>query len=139
MCWRPPGRALRDSVFSQLQWAIGELGLDAEFKSTVSPMEITYLPTGQKIFFRGADEPGKIKSIKPPFGYIGGLWFEELDQFHGEEAVRKIEQSAIRGGDVAYVFKTFNPPRSAANWVNRYVKIPKATRYLTEKHLPRSG
>lgn len=120
---------LRDSVFSQLQWAIGELGLDAEFKSTVSPMEITYLPTGQKIFFRGADEPGKIKSIKPPFGYIGGLWFEELDQFHGEEAVRKIEQSAIRGGDVAYVFKTFNPPRSAANWVNRYVKIPKATRY----------
>lgn len=121
---------LRDSVFSQLQWSINELGLEAEFKLTVSPMEITYLPTGQKIFFRGADEPGKIKSIKPTFGYIGGLWFEELDQFHGEEAIRKIEQSAIRGGDVAYVFKTFNPPRSAANWVNRYIKIPKATKYL---------
>ncbi len=120
---------LRDSVFSQLQWAINELGLEAEFKSTVSPMEITYLATGQKIYFRGADEPGKIKSIKPAFGYIGVLWFEELDQFHGEEAVRKIEQSAIRGGDVAYVFKTFNPPRSAANWVNRYIKIPKATQF----------
>ena len=93
-------------------------------------MEITRKSTGQKIYFRGADDPGKIKSIKVPFGYIGVLWFEELDQFVGPEAVRKIEQSVIRGGDVAYIFKSFNPPKSASNWANKYIKIPKATRIV---------
>lgn len=81
----------------------------------MSPLEITHIKTGQKIYFRGADDPNKIKSIKVPFGYIGVVWFEELDQFQGEEAVRKIEQSVIRGGDIAYKFKSFNPPKSAQN------------------------
>jgi phage terminase large subunit len=120
---------LRDSVYAQLQWAIGELGLSDEFKCTVSPMEIEYIPTGQKIYFRGANDPGKIKSIKPTFGYIGIVWFEELDQFHGAESVRKIEQSVARGGDDAYIFKSFNPPPTANNWANKYVLIPKATQY----------
>ena len=126
---RQVGNTMRDSVYSQLEWAINELGLSDQFKCTVSPLEITYLPTGQKIYFRGADEPGKIKSIKPAFGYIGIAWFEELDQFHGPEAVRNIEQSAIRGGDLAYIFKSFNPPRTAANWANKYIQIPKANQY----------
>ncbi len=123
---RKVANTLRDSVYAQIVWAIGELGLDDKFKCNVSPLEITYRPTGQKIYFRGADDPGKIKSIKPPFGYIGELWFEELDQFAGEEEIRKIEQSAIRGGEIAYIFKSFNPPRTAANWANRYCKTPKA-------------
>jgi len=126
---RQVGNTLRDSVYSQLEWAINELGLADQFKCTVSPLEITYLTTGQKIYFRGADEPGKIKSIKPAFGYIGIAWFEELDQFRGPEAVRNIEQSAIRGGDLAYIFKSFNPPRTAANWANKYVQIPKENQY----------
>jgi len=120
---------LRDSVYSQLMWAIIEHGLEDKFRCTVSPLEMTYLPTGQKIYFRGGDEPGKIKSIKPPFGYIGILWFEELDQFKGPEAVRNIEQSAIRGGDTAYIFKSFNPPRQAASWANKYVQVPKANQF----------
>jgi len=126
---RQVGNTLRDSVFSQLSWAIDILGLSEYFRRTTSPLEITYLPTGQKIFFRGADDPLKIKSIKPPFGYIGILWLEELDQFRGPEAVRSIEQSAIRGGDIAYIFKSFNPPRTAANWANKYAQIPKANQY----------
>jgi len=126
---RQVGNTLRDSVFSQLSWAIDILGLSEYFKRTTSPLEITYIPTGQKIFFRGADDPLKIKSIKPPFGYIGILWLEELDQFRGPEAVRSIEQSAIRGGDIAYIFKSFNPPRTAANWANKYAQIPKANQY----------
>jgi len=126
---RQVANTLRDSVYSQLVWAITELGIEHEFKCTTSPLEITYRPTGQKIFFRGADEPGKIKSIKPAFGYIGIAWFEELDQFHGPEAVRNIEQSAIRGGDLAYIFKSFNPPRTLANWANKYIRIPKETQY----------
>ena len=111
---------LKDSVFAKLQWAISKQGLESEFKTTKSPMEITHIATGQKIYFRGADDPGKIKSIAPEFGYIGILWFEELDQFGGEEAVRKIEQSVIRGGDQAWIFKTFNPPISRNNWANKY-------------------
>ena len=114
-------KTIRDSVHAQLLWAIDALGLGDEFTATRSPLEITRKSTGQKIFFRGADEPGKIKSLKPNFGYIGIIWFEELDQFKGPESVRQIEQSVIRGGDVAYNFKTFNPPRSASNWANKYI------------------
>lgn len=122
---------LKDSVYAQIIWGLAALGLDDEFECTKSPLEITRKLTGQKIYFRGADDPNKIKSIKPEFGYIGVLWFEELDQFHGEEEVRRIEQSAIRGGDTAYIFKTFNPPRSALNWANKYIKIPKDSRIVT--------
>ena len=132
LAMRQVAGTLRDSVYSQIKWAIDELGLQDYFKSTVSPMEIEYTPTGQKIYFRGADDPSKVKSIKPAFGYIGVLWFEELDQFRGEEAIRKIEQSAIRGGDIAYIFKSFNPPRSVNNWANKYTKIPKASQFQHE-------
>lgn len=122
---------LRGSVYQQILWAIDALGLADTFHATVSPMEITRISTGQKIYFRGADDPGKVKSIKVPFGYIGVLWLEELDQFAGPEAVRKIEQSVIRGGDVAFKFKSFNPPKSAHNWANKYIKIPRADRLVT--------
>lgn len=120
---------LRDSVYNQIKWAIDALGLNDEFACKLSPLEIEYKPTGQRIYFRGCDDPTKIKSIKPPFGYIGILWFEELDQFAGAEQVRNIEQSAIRGGDEAYIFKSFNPPKTANNWANKYIKIPKENQY----------
>lgn len=129
---RQVANTLRDSVYTQVQWAIEKQAEsspatfrreDWQFKT--SPLEITYKPTGQKIYFRGADDPGKIKSIKVPFGHIGILVFEELDQFGGEEPVRKVEQSAIRGGDEAYIIKCFNPPISKANWANKYADTPK--------------
>lgn len=129
---RAVANTLKDSVFAQILWAVSSLGLDDEFTYTKSPLEITCISTGQKIYFRGADDPNKIKSIKPPFGYIGVVWFEELDQFAGEESVRKIEQSVIRGGELAYKFKSFNPPKSAQNWANKYIKIPRADRLVIE-------
>ena len=110
---------LRSSVYAQLLWAIREMGLTGKFKSTLSPLELQYLPTGQKILFLGMDDPEKIKSLKAPFGHFGLLWFEEYDQFGGAEEVRSIEQSVLRGGEFSLVFKTFNPPRNAAHWVNR--------------------
>lgn len=127
---RQVANTLRDSVYAQMQWAIDEHSKNPMFirenwKFKVSPLEIEYLPTGQKIYFRGADDPGKIKSIKVPFGHIGILVFEEFDQFVGEEPVRKIEQSAIRGGDEAYIIKCFNPPISKNNWANAYADNPK--------------
>lgn len=117
---RKVGNTIKDSVYAQMKWAIDKLDLNEEFTCKVSPMEITYKPTGQKIYFRGADDPLKIKSIKPEFGYIGIVWFEELDQFAGPEEIRNIQQSAIRGGNEAYKFKSFNPPRSKNNWANEY-------------------
>lgn len=119
---RKVGNTIKDSVYAQLKWGISKLGLDSDFKFKTSPFEITYKPTGQKIYFRGADDPLKIKSIKPEFGYIGIVWFEELDQFAGPEEIRNIQQSAIRGGDKAYRFKSFNPPRSKNNWANEYTE-----------------
>ena len=68
---------MRDSVYAQILWAIDKLGLTTKFKCTQSPLQCTYTPTGQRILFRGLDDPQKIKSIKLPFGYIGILWFEE--------------------------------------------------------------
>lgn len=117
---RKVGNTIKDSVYAQMKWGIDKLNLNEEFSCKVSPMEITYKPTGQKIYFRGADDPLKIKSIKPEFGYIGIVWFEELDQFAGPEEIRNIQQSALRGGDIAYKFKSFNPPRSKNNWANEY-------------------
>ena len=113
-------KTLRTSVYAQVCWAIGVLGLSAKFKCTVSPMECTYLPTGQKVLFFGLDDPGKLKSIKMPFGYIGMLWLEELDQFDGPEQVRNVEQSVLRGGPYSVTLKSFNPPATARNWANRY-------------------
>ena len=118
------------SVYNQLVWAIDYLGLTNEYKCTRNPAEITKIATKQTIFFRGADDPGKVKSIKPTRGYIGIVWFEELDQFSGEEEIRNIEQSAVRGGDLAWIFKSFNPPKSAINWANKYIKLPKANRLV---------
>lgn len=125
LCVRKVGNTLQDSVYAQIKWALGKQEIEEEFDATKKPLEITIKATGQKIYFRGADDKGKIKSITPTFGYIGILWLEELDQFEGDEEVRSITQSAIRGGDVAWIFKSYNPPKSTNNWVNQYVKVPK--------------
>lgn len=115
---RKVANTLRDSVYAQIAWAIAMLEINHKFKLTVSPMEITYIPTGQKIFFRGADEPGKIKSIKVKCGYFGLIWIEEYDQFSGGEEIRKILQSVMRGADDFRIFYSFNPPKSRDNWAN---------------------
>ena len=115
---RKVGNTLRDSVFSQYMWGIGELGMSEFWKARVSPMELIYQPTGQKIMFRGADDPMKIKSIKVPFGYIAVTHFEEKDQFAGRKEIRTILQSTMRGGSTYWNFESYNPPISRDNWAN---------------------
>lgn len=122
---RKIANTMRTTVFAQYVWAYTVLGMYDKFKATVSPMEIIYKPTGQKIMFFGADDTGKIKSIKVPFGYIGLLHLEELDQFSGPEEVRSIEQSVLRGGSVSIEFKSFNPPKTLMNWANKYCQLNK--------------
>ena len=131
---------LRNSVYNQIVWAIGALGCAPYFRCTVSPMECTYLPTGQKILFFGLDDAGKLKSLKVPFGAVGLCWFEELDQFDGPEEVRSVEQSILRGGDWTLTLKSFNPPAMARSWVNRYAleaRPGKLVHHSTYRDLPR--
>ncbi len=120
---RKVANTLRSSVFAQLQWAIDTLHLTAQFRQTLSPLELEYIPTGQRILFFGMDDPGKLKSLKVPKGYIGAAWFEELDQFE-EEEVRSAEQSIFRGGDAHLCLKSFNPPPRASHWVNGLTDKP---------------
>lgn len=118
--FRKVGNTLRTSVYAQVLWAINVLGLTAYFRTSTSPMVCEYTPTGQRILFFGLDDPGKVKSIKVPFGYIGIAWFEELDQYAGPEEIRNVEQSLFRGGSFSLALKSFNPPAMARNWANRY-------------------
>ena len=115
---RKINNTIRDSVYAQYIWSIGELGMAKYWRSSKTPMELTYVPTGQKIMFRGADDPMKIKSIKVPFGYIGVTHFEEKDQFAGRAEIRTILQSTMRGGDKFWNFESYNPPISRDNWAN---------------------
>lgn len=119
---------LKESVFEQFLWAIEKLQVSEYWYATHNPMSITYIPTGQKIIFRGADKPEKIKSIKVSKGYIKYVWYEEVDEFNGIEEIRVINQSLLRGGDRFVVFYTYNPPKSQRNWVNHEVTIDRPDR-----------
>ena len=127
---------LKDSVFAQLEWAIDILGetyskVKDNWKLTKSPLEMTNIKTGQKIYFRGADDYGKIKSLKTPANmYVGITWYEEFDQFNGMNEVRKINQSLIRGGEDFIQFYSYNTPASSLHFVNVEKLIPKATRLV---------
>lgn len=128
--FRKTANTLRDSVYSQMQFAISALGLDADFKCTVSPMKITYVPTGQVILFRGVDDKMKLKSLKAPFGYFAFSWLEEADTFAGMEEIRNILQSSMRGGSMFWCFMSFNPPISINNFMNEEVLIERTDRLV---------
>lgn len=116
---RKVGRFLDESVFQQLIWAINVLGVDSKWKIRYSPLGLTYTPFGNRIIFRGADDPQKIKSVKLANGYFKYIWFEERAEFDGEEEERTILQSLMRGGSEYFVFYSWNPPKSMNNWVNQ--------------------
>lgn len=121
VCFRKVANTIQNSIFPQVVWGIHQLGLEELFqipKTYSTP--IVYKPTGQRIVFMGLDDPMKVKSIKLPFGYIGITWFEELDQYAGENEIRTVTQSTMRGGNKFWDFRTFNPPISKNNWANEY-------------------
>lgn len=123
--FRKVEKYIRESVYEQIAWAIDALGVTDLWKATLSPMQFIYLPTGQKITFRGLDKAKRTKSIKSKRGWYKYLWFEELDEFNGIEEIRNVQQSVIRGGSQFAVFKSFNPPISRSNWANVYVNEPR--------------
>lgn len=120
---RKVGNTIKNSVLPQIVWGLEQLGVLDKFRVKLSPPEITYKKTGQKILFFGLDDPAKVKSIKLPFGYVGIVWFEELDQFSGMEEIRNVLQSLLRGGPSYQVFGTYNPPKSRNSWVNEEILV----------------
>lgn len=128
---RKVSNTLRDSVYNQIKWAVEKLGLEHLFNFTLAPLQATYTPTGQTIYFRGADDPLKIKSIKTTNGYIALLWLEELAEFSFND-LETIKLSSMRGGSTYYNFYSYNPPSSARNWVNTEMRKPRADRLIFE-------
>lgn len=102
----------RDSTFAQLKWAINRLGVRRYWKATLNPLELTYIPTGQKILFRGFDDPQSITSITVETGVLCWVWIEEAFQITDEKEFDKLDLS-IRGKMPPGYFKqftfTFNP------------------------------
>lgn len=138
--FRKVAGTMRDSVFSQIAWAIDMLGVSHLWKATVSPMMYEYRPTGAQILFRGLDDAGKLKSIKPRRGTFRYCWFEEFAELNGANFARNVLQSVMRGqGTNPQVFRSFNPPISKANWANQFVAEPDAqgiTFHTTYKDIP---
>lgn len=114
-------RTLRDSCYVQLKWAIHQLKVDNFFKCSTSPLEITYKPTGQKILFRGLDDPLKVTSITVEVGSLCRLWIEEAYEITSEDAFDRLDES-IRGqlpkGMYHQVVLTFNP-WSDRHWLKK--------------------
>ena len=117
--FRKVADTIRTSVFANILWAIDLLKLEDYFSYTVSPAEIVYKKTGQKIIFKGLDKATKIKSITLPKGKLKVSWFEELEEYHGMEEIRNVLQSVARGTDDHITFYSYNPPQDPSNWVNK--------------------
>lgn len=136
----------KDSTFAQLKWAIQRLQVAHLWEWRTSPLEIRYKPTGQKILFRGLDDPMSITSITVDTGYLAWCWFEEAFQVLNEDDFNKVDMS-IRG-DTGGLFKqitlTFNP-WSDKHWLKRRffdVQNPNVlaitTNYLCNEFLDKS-
>ena len=114
-------RTLKDSCFTELKWAINRLGVGYFWSVKESPLEITYKPTGQKIYFRGLDDPLKVTSITVEHGVLCWLWLEEAYEVGKEDAFDMLDES-IRGAAPDGLFKqitlTFNP-WTEKHWLKR--------------------
>ena len=105
-------RTLKDSCFMELKWAVKRLGVEYLWEEKLSPLEMTYKPTGQKIYFRGLDDPLKVTSITVEKGSLCFGWLEEAYEVTKEEDFNILDES-IRGKLPKGLFKqwiiTFNP------------------------------
>lgn len=133
LCVRRYSNTLRNSVYSDLKWAIDRLGVNGCFDYTISPMQIVRKATGQKILFRGLDDGIKITSISVDKGFLCYVWIEEAYELANEDDFNKLDLS-IRGEMPEGYFKqitlTFNP-WSATSWIKkRFFDNPDADTFL---------
>ncbi|RIL72738.1 PBSX family phage terminase large subunit [Staphylococcus devriesei] len=120
---RKTDNTLATSVFEQVKWAMEEQGVSSLFKVKMSPLEITYKPRGNKIIFRGAQNPERLKSLKDSRFPFSIMWIEELAEFKTEDEVTTITNSMLRGeldkGLFYKFFYSYNPPKRKQSWVNK--------------------
>ena len=137
-------RTLKDSCFTELKWAIHRLGVDEWWEIKESPLEMTYKPTGQKIYFRGLDDPLKVTSITVDVGTLCWMWLEEAYEITNEDDFNVLDES-IRGQVTDGLFKqitiTFNP-WNEHHWLKRRFFdvhdddiLAKTTNYLCNEFL----
>ena len=109
---RKTGRTLKDSCYTELKWAVKRLHVEHLWDFTLSPLQATYIPTGQKIYFRGLDDPLKVTSITVDVGCLCWMWIEEAYEIMKEDDFNVLDES-IRGEVPEGLFKqitiTFNP------------------------------
>lgn len=114
-------RTLKDSCFTELKWAIRRLGVEHLWNVKESPLEMTYIPTGQKIYFRGLDDPLKITSISVEIGVLCWMWIEEAYEITNEDDFDTLAESML-GDCLPGLFKqitlTFNP-WSEKTWIKK--------------------
>ena len=118
VCFKRYQVDIESSVYAECVKAINRSGLATLFKCITSPFEITYLPTGQKILFRGLDKGAQSKGLTFLVGYCHGAWFEETDQFTSQKEIDTVLQTVGRGGEHFQVIYTYNPPENKAHWIN---------------------
>lgn len=118
---RKTARTLQDSCYKELKWAISRLGVERYWRCNLSPLEITYLPTGQKIYFRGLDDPLKVTSITVDKGALCWMWIEEAYEVNKEADFDMLDES-IRGQMPEGLWKqitiTLNP-WSEKHWIKK--------------------
>ena len=135
---------LKDSCYTQLKWAIRRLGVEKYWKARLSPLEIEYMPTGQKILFRGLDDPLKITSITVDVGVLCWGLVEEAYEIDNEQDFNRLDES-LRGElpDGYFIQWTiiFNP-WDRNHWLKaRFFDVPnpqvlaKTTNYLCNEFL----
>ncbi|HDR7786443.1 PBSX family phage terminase large subunit [Bacillus sp. A01H] len=119
------------SVFEQIKAAANIMKISHLFRFIPSRLLIEYKPRGNKIYFSGADDPNKLKSLKDADFPIMGLWIEELAEFKTEDEVTTIENSVLRGEMrieseqrkgrfFSYSFYySYNPPKRRGHWLNK--------------------
>ena len=116
-------RTLKDSCFTELKWAINRLSVQEFWEIKESPLEMTYKPTGQKIYFRGLDDPLKVTSITVEHGYLCWAWIEEAYEIGREDDFDMLDES-IRGavpsetGLFKQITLTFNP-WNERHWIKK--------------------
>lgn len=138
-------RTLKDSCFAELQWAITQLEVEQYWQVKESPLELTYLPTGQKIYFRGLDDPLKVTSITVKTGVLCWMWIEEAYEILNEDDFNMLDES-IRGTAPGNLFKqitiTLNP-WNERHWIKKRFFdaekdddiLAKSTNYLCNEFL----
>lgn len=131
---------LRTSVYAEIKKAARRLGVFDEFAFGKSPLQAVHKPTGNVIYFQGADnvnpEDSPLKGLSFEQGYCAYLWFEEASQFPGYGYIRNVKQTVLRGGDDSptWTFLSYNPPMSVNAWVNRESREQQDGRVVHRSH-----